>query len=234
MGNGERFALRNDGHVFRHVDPPFGFNAPHVSAYPVEVTGWHLLDGIRKRFGWSSFEGKRFLDFGCGVRFAKTIANLQVPIGLYAGVDVHREAISWLQANMPDDPFMFAHLNARNVYYNPEGSQTLGSDALTQIGLSGMDAACMISVITHQTPQEATLTFQQLRRAVATDGLLYFTAFIDEDGPYYWEQDASTPGHMSTYRPDVLIGLLEATGWRFEAAYEKSTMQQTAFVCQAR
>ncbi len=225
--------LRDDGHGFRYIDPPFNFNAPGVKAYPVEVTGWHLLEGIRKRFAWPSFEGRKVLDFGCGVRFARTIFNLDLPIALYAGVDISRDAIAWLRANVHDQRFRFEHLDARNAYYNPRGSDGLGSDALLRLGLANFDAACMMSVITHQTPKEARLTFQQLRAALRSGGLLYFTAFLDETGPDYWEQDASAPGHMSTYHPDALLKLLEETGWRCKAAYLKSTMQQTGLVCEA-
>lgn len=227
------FKVENDGYEFSYIDPPFGFNAPQVSVYPVEVTGWHLLQGIRKRLGWASFEDKRILDFGCGVRFAKTIANLDMPVGHYCGVDIHSGAISWLQENLRSSRYSFHHLNARNVYYNPEGQDDLGADALTRLGISDMDVAIMISVITHQTPAEADLTFRQLRNAMAPGGLVYFTTFVDETKDDYWEQDETAPGHMSTYRPGVLMALLENSGWRFKTAYEKSTMQQTAFVCEA-
>jgi SAM-dependent methyltransferase len=220
-----------DDAAFRFCEPPFNFNAPGVSTYPVEVTGNHLLEGLRRRLGWISFADKRVLDFGCGVRFARTIYNLNIPFGLYAGVDVNRDAINWLQQNLRDSRFIFAHSEARNAYYNPAGSDLLGVDALVKLGLPAFDAACMFSVITHQAPQEARQIFGQLRQVVSDRGQLYFTAFTDHSVSYYVEKQPEAPGHMSTYHPDHLIELVEAAGWRVSRAYEKSDLQQTAFVC---
>jgi hypothetical protein len=73
---------------FNYIDPPFNYNSPGVSQYPVEVSGRYLLNILCLRLGWPSLAGKRLLDFGCGVRFARTIINLGMDIGLYAGVDV--------------------------------------------------------------------------------------------------------------------------------------------------
>ncbi len=96
------------------------------------------------------------------------------------------------------------------------------------------DGACMFSVITHQSPDEARKTFQQLRHAVADHGKLYFTAFTEETLADYTERNQDAPGHMSTYPPQQIIELAESGGWRVTAIYEKDSLQQTAFVCVAR
>ena len=61
----------------KEKDPPFNFNHPDVARYPAEVTGYYLIQSMRR----ASFEGKRLLDFGYGVRFSRTIVNLGVDIG---------------------------------------------------------------------------------------------------------------------------------------------------------
>jgi 2-polyprenyl-3-methyl-5-hydroxy-6-metoxy-1,4-benzoquinol methylase len=81
---------------FTYIDPPFNFNHPNVAQYPAEVTGNYLLQSLRRRLGWTSFQGKRLLDFGCGVRFSRTIVNLGIDIGFYCGVDINEQAIAWL------------------------------------------------------------------------------------------------------------------------------------------
>jgi hypothetical protein len=82
---------------FSYIDPPFNFNHPDVVRYPPEVSGHYLMQSLRRRLGWTSFKGKRLLDFGCGVRFSRTIVNLGIDIGLYCGVDVNAQSIAWLK-----------------------------------------------------------------------------------------------------------------------------------------
>ena len=77
---------------------------------------------MAKRLGWVSLSGKRILDFGCGVRFARAIVNLGLDIGVYVGADVNRDAIAWLQANIADGRLAFAHVNDHNPMYNPRGN----------------------------------------------------------------------------------------------------------------
>lgn len=158
-----------------------------------------------------------------------------MPLRQYVGIDVHAAAITWLQANLNDGRFRFAHLNARNGFYNPDGSS--GPDNLVRLGLPPCDAACMFSVITHQKPEEARLTFTQLRRVLRHDAKLYFTAFIDEAIDHYGEAVPETPGLQSTYGPDTLIAIVESEGWHVDAIYPKDAgpfpLQQHAVVCTA-
>jgi SAM-dependent methyltransferase len=216
---------------FSYIEPPFNFNAPEVTRYPPEVTGFNLLESMRRRLGWASLEGKALLDFGCGVRFARTIHNLGLPLASYVGVDVNADAIAWLQSNLTDGRFTFAHLDARNALYNPDGETD--PDALARLNLPPCDAACMFSVITHQGPEEARLTFTQLRRVASPGGQLYFTAFIDEAVQHYTERIPNSPGSKSTYEPETLIRLVESAGWGIEAIYPKIFLQQQAMVCAA-
>jgi hypothetical protein len=98
---------------FSYIDPPFNFNHPNIAQYPPEVTGCHLLQSLCRRIGWTSFKGKRLLDFGCGVRFVRTIVNLGMDIGLYVGVDVDEKAIAWLQGKCRRRPIpirIFGHV----------------------------------------------------------------------------------------------------------------------------
>jgi SAM-dependent methyltransferase len=219
---------------FRYIDPPFCFNAAEVAAYPAEVTGNYLLECLRRRLDWPSFADKKLLDMGCGVRFARTIYNLNMPFGTYVGVDVKRKAIVWLNENLKDPRFLFKHFDARNAYYNPKGSNSHDADALLRLGVPTCDGASMFSVITHQSPDEARKTFQQLRRAVADYGKLYFTAFTEETLADYTERNREAPGHMSTYPPRQIIALAESGGWQVTAIYEKDSLQQTGFACVAR
>ena len=213
------------------VDPPFNFNALEVAKWPAEVTGHFLLNSLCRRLGWSSLSGRRLLDFGCGVRFTRTIINLSVDIDFYAGIDANNEVVSWLKSEIADRRFRFEHLDMFNPMYRTNGSSSVDEDALKNLALGDFDAACMFSVITHQMPNDSELIFKMLYRCVKPGGGLYFTAFTDESIRDYVEGDPSNPCHMSTYHPDFLIGLVSGSGWSVERVYLKSSLQQTGFVC---
>jgi SAM-dependent methyltransferase len=218
---------------FPFIDPPFNFNSSTVSQYPAEVTGALVLDSLCRRLGWTSLAGKRLLDLGCGVRFARTLVNLRMDIGLYAGVDVNADAIAWLKANVRDARFRFERIDMRNALFNPQGS-TLGPDTLHDMGLQDFDAACLFSVITHQNPADTAAILRMLSRCVAASGGLYFTAFIDDTIDTFAERDPANPGAWCNYNPDYLIGLAEEAGWAVKRAYPASALHQPAFVCERR
>jgi SAM-dependent methyltransferase len=219
-----------EGH-FAYIDPPFNFNAPGVVKYTPEVTGRFLLNSLCRRLGWGSLAGRKLLDFGCGVRFARTIVNLAIEIELYAGVDANAEAISWLQSEVRDPRLRFEHLDMLNPLYHESGGAAVDAGALQGRGLTGFDAACMFSVVTHQMPQDSALIFAMLYRCVEPGGRLYFTAFTDETVADYIERDPSRPGLLSTYHPDFLVELVRDSGWCVERTYLPAQFQQSAFVC---
>ncbi len=219
---------------FDPIDPPFQLNARAITAYAPEVTGFILLECLRRRLGWQSYADKRLLDLGCGVRFARTIRNLNLSFGRYIGVEVNHKVIDWLsEALRGDERFQFAHLSTRNALYASKRG-VLGVDALSDLAIDSCDAACMFSVITHQSPDEARLTFAQIRRVTRDDGQLYFTAFSDETAKAYYERTPDTPGLHSIYHPNQIIEIAESGGWRVKTIFPKmEPLQQTGFLCAA-
>lgn len=220
-----------DADQFTFLDPPFQFNAPDVAKYPAEVSGNYLLKSLCRRLGWPSLSDRRLLDFGCGTRLARTIVNLAIDIGGYAGVDVNEASISWLRSEIRDPRLRFEPLDMLNPLYSANGSSSVDPDALRKRGLVDFDAACMFSVITHQTPPAANLIFSMLHRCVKLSGHLYFTAFLDDATPDYVEADPSQPCRISTYNPCYLAEIVSKAGWAVEAVHAKSPFQQPAFVC---
>jgi SAM-dependent methyltransferase len=215
---------------FIYIDPPLTSITPNVAQYPPEVTGHYLMQSLRRRIGWMSFKGKRLLDFGCGVRFSRTIVNLRVDIDLYGGVDVNEQAIAWLKANVDDSRLRFGLFNMYNPMYNPGGTE-IDEAALERLGLADFDAACMFSVMTHQAPQDAAKISSMLYRCVSEGGSLYFTAFTDETVDGYSERDRANPSMMSTYNSERLLEILEKSGWTALDAFPASSLEQTVFVC---
>ena len=155
------------------IAPPFDFNHPDISKHSPEVTGRLLLKSMCERLGWPSLSGKRLLDLGCGVRFARTIFNLEMEIALYCGVEANPAPIAWLKEHLTDPQLRFEHFDMHNRMYNPQGRDIRSAAALQALGLGDFDAACMFSVITHQPPDQTELIFAMLRRCAKR---LYFTA----------------------------------------------------------
>jgi SAM-dependent methyltransferase len=169
------------------------------------------------RLGWPSLAGKRLLDFGCGVRFSRTIFNLEMEIGLYFGIDTNAAPIAWLEENLVDRRFRFEHLDMYN-----------NASALRNMGIDGFDAACMFSVITHQEPVDTELIFAMLHPC---SNRLYFTALIDDRVAGYAEGDSQRPLNMSTYTTAHISDLMAKTGWRIDAVHSPGLFQATAFIC---
>jgi hypothetical protein len=209
------------------IAPPFDFNAANVSKFSPEVTGRIAIKSMCERLGWPSLAGKRLLDFGCGVRFARAIINLEMEIDLYAGVDTNAAPITWLQQNVRDPRLQFHHLNMRSAIYNPAGA-TPAAEALELMDLRNFDAACMFSVITHQAPDDAGLIFAMLHRCAPR---MYFTAFVDDSVDGYVERDPHNIGHLSTYSTERMKEILACAGWAVERIFPPGFFQQTAFIC---
>jgi len=157
--------LSNPDPEFAFVDPPFNFNRADVASHPPEVTGYFLLNSLCRRLGWPSLSGKRLIDYGCGVRFTRTLINLGMDIGAYTDIDVNKKSIAWLNENIRDARFRFEWVDMQNPKYNRAGVIESDPDLLKKRGVEGYDGACMYSVITHQTPEEATIIFSMLRKA---------------------------------------------------------------------
>jgi len=175
----------------------------------------------RFRFEHLAMRNRLYTPYGSG-RFAQ-MKSLTAR-GFAAGADLFGAKSGALRA--PPEP------RARR---NPSDDSTrtvpLAENALVELSLSGFDAACMFSVVTHQEPADAAAIFAALHLCVRPRGALYFTAFTDDKISDFAEASPATPGLHSTYNPDFLIEIVRQSGWTVECAYARSTFQQTGFVC---
>src|SRR5262245_59297104 len=129
------------------VPEKFNRNSTTVtSLMSPEQSGCWLLERMRQHIGFESYSDKKVLDFGCGVRFSQAILNTKMRFGHYAGVDVFREMIEFLQKNIRDHRFEYGFLNAYHPLFNPNGI-ALSPDSMLPIKTSDFDIVCMFSVI---------------------------------------------------------------------------------------
>ena len=160
------------------VPPALHRNAIPDGIAALDSAVW-LIEHMCGQVGASDLGHLDVLDVGCGVRFTQAIVNRKVPIGHYVGVDVSREVIDFLQAEVSDPRLEYFHLDAHNARYNPTG-RPLAELTVPEIEGRRFDLICLFSVFTHLAPSDYAAMLRLLRPLVSDDGSLFYTVFISE------------------------------------------------------
>jgi SAM-dependent methyltransferase len=197
------------------VPEKFLRNAPNVLQLgPPADIGLSLVDYMCRRIGIADLRGLDMLDFGCGTRFADMLMNRNVPLRSYTGIDVHGEMIGFLRREATDPRLSFHRFDARNPVYSPNGTP-MRADTRLPIDDQRFDLICLLSVITHQLPEDAGVLFAILRRHIRPGGHMFFSAYVDdESGVDYYEDRPDTPAGLSRFSTACLTRLLAQAGWR--------------------
>lgn len=186
-------------------------NSRRVAKHPPERTGKLLLDLVLAKLGWPDFSRADVLDVGCGVRFAQTFLNLDLPLGTYTGVDVYRPLIDFLR-KVSDSRFSFAHWDVHNAMYNPACPARMQKSS--ELPVTGAyDLVWLFSVFTHLAPDDADAMLAILRRYVRPEGRLFFTAFIGDQVEPFEDRDADQPLRLASYRESFLRELVTRNRW---------------------
>jgi SAM-dependent methyltransferase len=195
---------------------------------------------------------RRVLDVGCGVKFSQAFLNRGVPVGQYVGVDVYREMIEFLQANVDDERLEYFHIDVHNERYNPHG-QPLTAETMLPVGDRLFDVICLFSVFTHLPPDEFRALLHVVRRHANTNGRLFFTAYIDErtagghglidqlartlgddEVPHvdtYQDLDPKQPLLWAVYSEQYARELIAGTGWEVLRLAPPDPYLQHHFIC---
>ena len=137
-----------------------------------------LIGHMCAKVGLDDLRDTELLDFGCGVKFTQAFLNRSLPVKKYVGVDVYREMIDFLGANVHDPRFEYLHIDAHNALYNPEGQPL--ADATVPLDGRTFDLICLFSVFTHLAPSDYQTMLKLLRRHVGQDGRLFYTLYVNE------------------------------------------------------
>lgn len=124
----------------------------------------------------------RILDFGCGQgRLANGLLFTNPDIGYYCGIDTDINAIKWCKRWIMKyhNNFSFIHVNAHNARYNP----TAEFRPALPISANSFDIAFLNSVFSHMLVDDIQYYLQQLRQSLNNQGIIYLTAFIEENVP---------------------------------------------------
>ena len=177
-----------------------------------EHTGSTLIELVVELLGLEDLAQADVLDIGCGVRFTQAIINREIPVKSYTGIDVHRPLIEYLQREVQDPRFRFAHWNVRNEKYAQEGERMTRQSRLPVGG--EFDVIWLFSVFTHLGPTDADAMLAILRRHVRASGALFFSAFVDDAIESFEDRCPDRPLDYPCYSERYLRRLVEGNGWR--------------------
>lgn len=120
----------------------------------------------------------RILDIGCGV------GNLAVGLmddfaGSYVGLDTHREAIAWCEANISarDPRFTFVHADIHSGAYNPRGRQSAAAYRFP-FADAAFDIVILASVFTHMLPDGVARYLGEISRVLRPGGRCVASFFL--------------------------------------------------------
>jgi SAM-dependent methyltransferase len=160
------------------VPPRFRKTATTNKEQPVESALW-LLRHMCEHLGLDDLGETELLDYGCGVKFTEAFINYSLPVKRYVGIDVDREMIEFLRANVQNARFEYFHVDAHNELYNPDGD-VLAEETKLPIDGRNFDLVCLFSVFTHLAPHDYSTVLKLMRRYVKPGGRLFYTLFVDE------------------------------------------------------
>lgn len=180
--------------------------------------------------------GKTVLDVGCGVgRLPIGIVAEFGDIGGYEGVDVDAGCIQWcnrrIAAKQPG--FRFHQIDVLNTRYNPRGAAINGFRF--PFVAEYFDVIYLYSVFSHMLTEDIRSYLAEFRRILKPNGILFFTAFIEEGVPDVEENPAnyqmawSGALHCVRYNRRFLNSLLATAGFKISRLdYGQETNGQSA------
>lgn len=222
-------------------------------------SGGDLISLMCRHMALADLGSVRMLDMGCGTKLVQAFLAGDLPVGQYTGVDLYREMIEFLSANVGDPRFSFHHVDTHNAMYNP-GGVPMGSDTRLPVPEASFDLICLFSVFTHLAPHDYVEMLRLLRRYVKPDGMLLYSLFVNEttagghglidgvcrsmrtegraeeadramrDVPDFLDTGPGTLQWALYSRPHALE-LIEGTGWRLESLNDPEPCIQHYAIC---
>lgn len=180
---------------------------------------------ISKFVSKSDAASSYILDFGCGQgRLLNGLVYEEIPFGQYAGIDVDSRAISWCINNLSyPNNVSFTWYNKNNERYNKAGKE-INSLPVTKEHYTHIFSN---SVFSHLNEIDVRLYAKLLRECLVLNGMLYLTAFTEENVPnceenpvgYFGEKNTSRL-HRVRFNKDYFLEIFTSHGWQVEGYYQ--------------
>ncbi len=181
----------------------------------------------------------RVLDVGCGCgQMALHLKDYLDANGSYVGVDIHRPSIDWCQEKIArrHHNFHFAHVDVRNLAYNPNGAQPAEAYRFPFADRT-FDLILLKSVFTHIRPPDVSNYLGEVSRLMKNDGRCLATFFLlNDEQATLAKQDANdlafnygegewryvhehSPESAVAYNETFVMQLLEKYGLKLEKRF---------------
>ena len=180
----------------------------------------------------------RVLDIGCGP--GRLAIGIQAELGAvqsYCGLDVHGPSIEWCTAHIArqNSRFRFQRLDVRSDRYNPNGRGTAGGTRLP-LPSASCDVVNLYSVFSHMPYRDVVGYTAEIARALAPEGSVFLTAFVEEAVPNFeinpagYRQKWIGPLHCVRFEKSFFENLLFENGLKVTSfEYGRETNGQSAF-----
>lgn len=180
---------------------------------------------LSKFLSKSNAASSHILDFGCGQgRLLNGLIYEKFPFAEYAGIDVDSRAISFCINNLRySNNISFTWYNKINERYNKIGEE-IDSLPLPKEHYTHMFSN---SVFSHLNDDDVRLYAKLLRDCLVMNGVLYLTAFTEDDVPdfeenpigYFGEKNTSRL-HRVRFNKSYFLEIFASQGWQIEKYYQ--------------
>jgi SAM-dependent methyltransferase len=160
-----------------------------------ELTGRHIQTKLVHDAGLKGESHILDIGSGCG-RIAIPLTESIDLSGSYYGLEAVRAMVNWCHRKItPKFPqFHFIHCDVYNKFYNPKGKERDESYQFP-FNANQFDLIIATSIFTHLQPAAAQNYIRQCARVMKSDGILFMTCFLIENG------DHSSDGNLQFTNP---------------------------------
>jgi SAM-dependent methyltransferase len=160
------------------------------------------------------------LDFGSGQgRLAIGLLQCCPDLGNYTGIDTDLCAIKWCKRwiHKYHTNYTFIHVDAHNARYNPTAIHRPKLPILENT----FDVIFLNSVFSHMLSDDVAFYLNQLNKGLKPGGIIYLTAFIEEDvpdemenPPGYLNKVSTSPLHRVRFNKKFFLNLMAKSGYK--------------------
>ena len=139
--------------------------------------------------------------------------------------------VEWLKEHVEarDERFRFVHWNVHNALYNPQAPR-MDSYQRLPVGRD-YDLIMGFSLFTHLAPDDAACMLRLTRKAIHSDGFLFFSAFCDDSVQGFEDRVPDKPLVNAYYNREYLQHLINEANWALLSYEPPASYIMDSFLC---